>query len=567
MTIAGLPPGPTQVWPVTRDPARPGPVALVATKARPPGGLAGVAVQIPFAAPVGAALFSRGADTFVVFDERRPIDMAELRGDPVFGSAVVTIYPAATVIRLTRPPGQSAMLSPAASGWRISIVAASPRPAGLTPVVANDGMTFTADAPGQVVAITDPQTGGTLLVGTQRASGQGVAVERRTAEFLLPVTGQGIVVVPLSDAIDLRITQAGFVLSGARAGLALSPTQPTDEATMAAAGLTRQFEFPRQTTENLAWRAKRQAIAAAIAPLLTRGPKRAALAESLIGLGLGVEAQTLLRVAMKDDPREAASPAAIGLASIAALLAGRPAEAGGLADPRLTGTDEIALWRAVQTAMADEGSPAAAAVLATTAPLLFTYPAEIRRRILPLALETMILGGEVDAAARLLAQRENDPRLAYARALLKQAEGDNDGALALYDALANTRSPLDHVRASARATELRLAMGKLDTKGAAEALERRLYAWRGDARDLALRLRIAELRQKTGDWRPVFAILRGAKSDFPGPGTGDRPTAEGGLRDAAARPLDGHDGAHRADRTAGRKRRTDAGWAGRRADA
>ena len=33
------------------------------------------------------------------------------------------------------------------------------------------------------------------------------------------------------------------------------------------------------------------------------------------------------------------------------------------------------LWRAIQTAMQDDASPAAAEVLATTAPLLFTYPA------------------------------------------------------------------------------------------------------------------------------------------------------------------------------------------------
>ena len=147
------------------------------------------------------------------------------------------------------------------------------------------------------------------------------------------------------------------------------------EATIAAAALTRQFEFPRQTTENLVQRAKRQRVAAARAPLLTRGPLRHALAESMLGLGLGAEAQTLLRVTMKDDPREAASASAIGLAAIAALLADRPAEAGGLADPRLTGTDEVALWRAIQTGDADDVSPAAAAVLATTAPLLFTYPA------------------------------------------------------------------------------------------------------------------------------------------------------------------------------------------------
>ena len=43
-------------------------------------------------------------------------------------------------------------------------------------------------------------------------------------------------------------------------------------------------------------------------------------------------------------------------------------------DPKLNGTDEIALWRAVRQAMQDEGSPRAAAVFATTAPLVFRYP-------------------------------------------------------------------------------------------------------------------------------------------------------------------------------------------------
>jgi hypothetical protein len=134
---------------------------------------------------------------------------------------------------------------------------------------------------------------------------------------------------------------------------------------------------------------------------------------------------------------------------------------------------------------------------------------------LPMALETMVLGGQADAAAPLLAQREQDPDLAFARALLKQAQGGNEAALVLFDALANTRSTLDHARAAVRATELRLAMGKLDAGSAADALEKGLYAWRGDRRDLAQRLRIAALREQTGAWRTAFAMLRDAKAAFP----------------------------------------------------
>ena len=97
----------------------------------------------------------------------------------------------------------------------------------------------------------------------------------------------------------------------------------------------------------------------------------------------------------------ASAPCAIdtgGLPAIAALLAGRTEEAGALADPRLDGTDEISLWRAVRAAMQDDGSPRAAAVFAVTAPLALQYPDPIRDHILPLIVETMIKGGEIAKA-------------------------------------------------------------------------------------------------------------------------------------------------------------------------
>ncbi len=505
----------TQVWPITRDAPLSGPVALIANKTRIPAGLTGGAIQLPFADPIGAALFTRGDTAFVVFDERRPIDLAALKDDPIFGTAVVTIYPAATVVRVKLPDGHAAMLSRDRAEWRVAVVTATPRPAALVPIASDGAVSFTAEQPGQVVAIADPATGGTLLVGTQRKPGQAVAMERRTAEYILPITQQGIVVDPLSDTIGLRITKTGFVLTGPANGLALSPAQPMAEAIAEAARLTRQFEFPGQTTEALVWRAKQQAIAAAVAPALARGPKRIALAQTMVSLGLGVEAQSLIKLAVKDDPKLAASPDSKGLGAIAALMAGRGLEAGDLTDPGLNGSDEIALWRALQAAAADEDSPKAAGILAATAPLLFTYPAEIQRRFLPLALETMILGGAVAPAERLLAQREKDPDLGYARALLKQAKGDTDGALKLLDELTRSRSQLDHARAVTRAIELRLATGTLDPKAAADALEKSLYGWRGDWRDLAVRRRIADLRRQHGAWREAFAILRGAKADFP----------------------------------------------------
>ena len=175
----------------------------------------------------------------------------------------------------------------------------------------------------------------------------------------------------------------------------------------------------RLASSSLATRHRRPAGAAA--PSITPPPR------ALLALGLAAEAESLLHMAADQDPKEAASADTGALTAIAALLAGRPEEAGGLMDPTLDGTDDIALWRAVRQAMRDEGSPRGrGGVFATTAPLVLQYPPPIRDHILPLMVETMIQGGEIAPAARLLAQRKNDPKLAYARALLRQAEGDTE---------------------------------------------------------------------------------------------------------------------------------------------
>ena len=59
-----------------------------------------------------------------------------------------------------------------------------------------------------------------------------------------------------------------------------------------------------------------------------------------------------------------------------------------------------------------------------------------------------------------------------------------------------------------RAVELRLRTDAITTAQAADALDRLIYAWRGDGRELALRLRVAELRIASGAWRRALALLR-----------------------------------------------------------
>ena len=333
------------------------PIGLRARRMRLPKGMDGTAFLVPFDSSTGAAAFRSGDSTYVVFDERRPVDLAGLKDDPVFGTATVKLLPTGTLLRLPQRPGLSITLTQLQQGWRIAALTGSLKQ---EPIVASE-VDGRLDAGGRTAqrrrGMADPDTGATLLVGTQRRPGQGVSFSRRSMEFILRPTSQGVVVEPLSDTIALKLAPNGFSLSSARSGLALSKPTVTTRALMDAAHLTRRLNFSTMPKEALLRLAVKQLNDAAATPPLARGPKHHAAAETFLALGLSVEAESLLHMASDQDPKEAASPDTKALTAIAALLAGRPEDSIGLMDPKLDGTDEIALWRAVRLAMQDEGSP------------------------------------------------------------------------------------------------------------------------------------------------------------------------------------------------------------------
>jgi hypothetical protein len=492
------------------------PMELIANRVALPDGQDGAAVSLPFAASTGAAAFRRGTQAMIVFDEKRPIDLGELRDDPVFYGALVQLLPTATLLRLPLPPERELSLARSESGWVVAVV---PGPVPLKPIqitVADRTVKFAAGSSGQVVTVADPNTGRNLLVGTQRASGQGTAVIRRTPEFVVLPTWQGVVVEPQSDRPELRPVPTGFTLTAeAPNGLAVSTTDANTAAQANAAALTRSFDFPNDSARSLIRRMQSQVGAAAMAQPLARLAPREGAAQSMIALGMGAEAQALLQLAVAEDPRAAMDPLQIGLSAVAALLADRMEDATPITDNRLPLTDELALWRAVRDAKRQEGSPAAAAVFAAEMPLLLAYPATLRDRLLPLAAETMTLGGQAAAAARLLAQQPDNPDLAMARAMLAQVQGKTEPALAAYDALAVGRDQLQSARASLRAIQLRLSSGAIGPDKAADAAERLLYAWRGDGWEVALRRQIAQWRSQAGQWRQALSMLRESEPLFP----------------------------------------------------
>jgi hypothetical protein len=79
----------------------------------------------------------------LVFDQRQPLDLADLRGDPVFESATVQLLPGGTLIRLQPPAGMMITAAPAPNGWRIAVLATATAPQPIVPVLAGGQLSST----------------------------------------------------------------------------------------------------------------------------------------------------------------------------------------------------------------------------------------------------------------------------------------------------------------------------------------------------------------------------------------------------------------------------------------
>ena len=452
---------------------------------------------------VGAASFRRGDRGLVVFDARA------VGSQPDWPDATVQEGQDSTALSVPLAPGEALVLRRAAAGWQITVAdgpAASP---GIALTAAPDGLRMAMERPGRVVTIVDPVTGQAFLVGTANpaaGSGPGNQAVRRAPAYAIVPTWQGVAVEPYSDQVDLRPTTTGFVLKGP----ALSPVA---DAVIATAGpFTRRYDFAAQPVPALQLRLQAQITAAAAAPVRSRSADRMAAAQTMLSLGLATEAMGVLSLVAAEDPAAAATAEHAGLSAIAALLAGRSAEAMALDDGRLDGTDEMTLWRGVRDAMRDT-DPGAGQDLPRLLPLADAYPAALRDRLRPLIVEAAIATGQDDLVKAALAS--DDPSLAYARAMLRERAGDTDAALAMLDTVSVGRDQLAQVRAGARAAELRLRTGAITPAQAADTTERLAAAWRGDARESRLRLRAAELRTMAGAFRPALELLRDTERLFP----------------------------------------------------
>ncbi len=503
---ASPPPRPSPAAPPVQEQASP--VAPSVTLLADDGTLGGPSILLPAAKLTGAAAFSRNGELHVVLDSPAPLDLSQLKDDAVFGGATERLLPDGSDLRLRLKPGATPRLVRRDTGWQLTLTAA---PGALLPIAgsAHGGvLTLAAVESGHVVAVEDDATGGRLLVGTQRAAGQGVAAPHRAAEWALLPSWQGVVVQPLSDRVRLAGKEAGFeLLADSPPALALLWPDSLSAVDSDGRAMTRRFDFPGLPAPMLHARLVAALRDAATTPPAARGAPRLRVAEAMLACGMDADAAAVLRVAATDDPSVTRDPAWHGLSAIAAWLA---AQAGGAAPPppgfdaaSLGDSDEAVLWRGLWSA----DQTASAAAVGARWRLLLAYPEALRGRLLPAVAALLGHGGQEGRLGELLATAP-DVSLDLSRAGSLQRQGKPEEALHLLDSVAAGRDRLARAQAAELAVEQRLASGKLTQAAAAGLLDRQIYAWRGGERELRLRLRTAGLHAEAGDWRQALSLLR-----------------------------------------------------------
>jgi hypothetical protein len=404
-------------------------------------------IALDFPRGTGAALFRRGEAVLAVFDSpdlRNP--EALLRHPAAAGAVQVRTLPQGTVLVLPAGSALASGLARGPSGWLLGLSRASPGGAetgigqalgtgpGPVPGVAIGGV-----PPNRVVVMRDPESDLPLLVGTTREPNRASAGGRRAPEYDLLRTELGVAVLARSESLQLQALPDRFLLSGS----VLSPLSLDAAAVGPAPGaaMTRCLGLPDLQPERLVARLRSQSALLAGTEPLARAARRRDLAATMLALGMAHEAQAEMNRAAAEDADGAAAPEGRALAAAAALVAGRVEEASaafGTDFAAVANCDELALWRSLFLTQAGDAA-AALPGLRAAMPLLRSYPPGLRGRLLPFVADAFARADAWPALRALLADEAAEARFPLAAAMLAEADGNDGGALAGYDAAARGR--------------------------------------------------------------------------------------------------------------------------------
>jgi tetratricopeptide (TPR) repeat protein len=501
-----------------------------------------VALTFGWAAPVGAAVFRRGAAVWVVFDTAARMDLKAASDLGSGREARWAVGPDYTAMRISVPEGQAVTTVGAGSSWTVVIGGSSGGVTGVE-VTRDDTIhaAIVAHMAGATKAIwlTDPMVGDRFAAVTALAPGKGFGDRRSSVDVTLLPTAQGLAVETPTD--DLSIKAEGDLVTLTRpGGLLLSPPSMALDAAPVDESGPRKAPFPSlilsdwadaghdgfaQRYRKLQEAAAEETIAASDNP---RAPieARLALTRFLVGSGLGYEAIGVINALIIKTPAMQGEPEVRGLRGAARASIGRLEEATlDFSAGSLAGDPTTKVWQGYLAAQQGDWT-AARLAFAGGASVIDQFPADWRARFGAAHAMAALETGDMAAARALLEYSfsQNAPAADQLTARLVQArmfelDGQTERALAVYRAVG--RAPLDGIATPAKlgVIKIELAKGTMSAVDAAGQLEQLKWRWRGDATELAVIRTLGSLYLSQGRYREALDTLRGAgrrMADLPG---------------------------------------------------
>lgn len=503
----------------------------------------------PFAEEVGAAVFRRADNIWIVFDQARSWELAELRAT---GEAVVERLDQlpvnrATVLRAQVPDRRvNARVRREGFTWFVDFLVGGQKPYVQLPILADvtpevgPHLILPSDTPGSKINVPDPEMGDVLSIATFLEPGSGIDGLRRYPEFELLPTAQGLAMVRLSDTVLLDRNFDGFQISDPD-GLVISAVSP--EAPVASGQILsarRLFDLAGlMRGDQSQFSTHHQAIFRSLAEVPDEKLDEARLdfAGFLMAHDRGQEALGVLRVVEKENPQLMARPENLALKAAASVLAGRTEDAlTFLNDPRLDGFAESAIWRGAALTL-DGEYKAASEMFGPGDSLLARYPYPLKAKLALLRIQTAFANKETPVAKAWIEALEQDrselsrtqaAALDYQRGRLAVADLEFDLADEIFLEVMESGDRKYAYRGELAWIKLGLKQDFIDDEEALERLERLRYAWRGDRSELILLRDLGELYLKQPDYFEGLSVYRTAVQYFPGDPVADRLAGEMG---------------------------------------
>ncbi|MGF1631448.1 MAG: tetratricopeptide repeat protein [Kiloniellaceae bacterium] len=484
--------------------------------------------------PTAAAAFRRGENLWLVFDRPAPAQVVQQIAEeaPHLGEVQLLEEGGATILLIRAQPTVVPRLSREGSIWTVDLRPRSPLPerALAAPVVESEEggrVRYPVVGAGRILWVSDPDAGDRLVVVPIRGAGMGLTLPFGFPQFRSLQTHQGIVLQPLTQAIEVATVPSG-VLVRDRNGLLVS--KPEDRRSAQRAG--ESVAASPSLLELGAWRRggietfqeNRQALqkATTSAGGDRLGIARLELARFFFAHGLDSETLGMLRVIEEENPRLARDPEVQLMKGASQLMLQDYGGANAsLAHPALAGEREALLWQAALAAHAEDWQ-AAATGFAASLDLIEPYPNNVRLPLHLAAAEAFMRAGDLEAATQqitpLLSEKLDERELAQVQVVqgrLQRAAGDPERARELWSAVRDGAHRPSQARARLALIELGMDEGTLSSEAAIEELERLRFAWRGDLFEFTLLRKLAELYVGQNRHRDALYALREAVTAFP----------------------------------------------------